>query len=141
MDDQAAFNRALGLKINQEVWNRGELDKIPDYFSEDFVMDYSPNFVRRGRDQLRGAVERSHAAFDNFREDVKLVIADDTRVVIHFTIRGRHTGQWGPLLPSGKDVEFDEIVIMTIRDGKVVHQTGVIDNVTGLRQVGVLPSL
>jgi hypothetical protein len=29
---------------------------------------------------------------------------------------------------------------MTVRDGKVVHQTGVIDNVTGLRQVGVLPA-
>ena len=28
---------------------------------------------------------------------------------------------------------------MTVRDGKVVHQVGVIDNLTGLRQVGALP--
>jgi predicted ester cyclase len=37
---------------------------------------------------------------------------------------------------TGRPVAFDEIVIMTVRDSKVVHQTGVIDNVTGLRQVG-----
>jgi predicted ester cyclase len=41
---------------------------------------------------------------------------------------------------TGRSVAFDEIVIMTVRDSKVVHQTGVIDNVTGLRQVGVLPA-
>jgi hypothetical protein len=29
---------------------------------------------------------------------------------------------------------------MTVRDGKVVHQVGVIDSVTGLRQVGVMPA-
>jgi len=60
--------------------------------------------------------------------------------VIHFTITGRHTGQWGPVPASGQPVAFDEIVIMTVRDGKVVHQVGVIDNLTGLRQVGALPA-
>lgn len=141
MGDQTAFNRELGLRINRHVWNLRDLDKIEEYFAEDFVMDYAPNFVRRGRDQLRSAVERSHAAFENFREEVRMVVADDERVAIHFTIKGRHTGQWGPLPPSGKEVAFDEIVIMTIHEGKVVHQTGVVDNVTGLRQVGILPAL
>jgi hypothetical protein len=37
-------------------------------------------------------------------------------------------------------VAFDEIVIMTVRDGKVCHQVVVTDNVTGLRQIGVWPS-
>jgi predicted ester cyclase len=137
--DRAAFNRELGLKINREIWNGRRFDKIPEYFAEDFVMDYSPSFVRRGRDQVREAVERSHAAFEGFREEVKTVVADDERVVLHFTIKGRHTGAWGPLPATGEEVAFDEIVIMTVCDGKVVHQVGVIDNLTGLRQVGVIP--
>jgi predicted ester cyclase len=102
-------------------------------------MDYSPSFVRRGRDQVREAVERSHEAFDGFCEEVKTIVADDERVVVHFTVRGRHTGRWGPVPATGKEVAFDEIVIMTVRDGKVVHQVGVIDNLSGLRQVGVIP--
>ena len=139
MTTGAAFNRELGLRINREIWNEREFDKIPEYFAAEFVCDYSPHFVRRGRHHVQEAVERAHAAFENFREEVKTVVADDERVVIHFTIRGRHTGPWGPLPATGREVAFDEIVIMTVRDGKVVHQVGVIDNVTGLRQVGVMP--
>jgi steroid delta-isomerase-like uncharacterized protein len=134
----AAFNRELGLKINREVWNGRQLDKIAEYFAEDFVADYSPAFVWRGRQDIREAVERAHATFAGFREEIKAIVADDDRVVVHFTITGTHTGPWGPVPASGRPVAFDEIVIMTVRDGKVAHQTGVIDNVTGLRQVGVL---
>ena len=112
MTTAASFNRALGLKINREIWNGRQFDKIPTYFA---------------------------AAFEGFREEIKAIVADDERVVVHFTIKGKHTGQWGPLPGTGKDVAFDEIVIMTVRDGKVVHQAGVIDNVTGLRQVGAMP--
>jgi predicted ester cyclase len=135
----AAFNRELGLKINREIWNGRRFEKVPEYFAEEFVSDYSPAFVRRGRHHIQEAVERAHATFEGFREEIKTIVADDERVVIHFTIKGRHTGQWGPLPATGKEVAFDEIVIMTVQNGKVVHQAGVIDNVTGLRQVGVLP--
>ena len=140
MTNAAAFNRELGLKVNREIWNERRFERIPDYFAEDFVADYSPNFVWQGRDRVREAVERAHAAFEGFREEIKTIVADDERVVIHFTIKGRHVGPWGPLPGTGREVAFDEIVIMTVRDGKVVHQAGVIDSVTGLRQVGVLPS-
>ena len=140
MTTAAGFNRALGLKINREIWNERQFDKIPTYFAEDFVSDYSPNVVRHGRQHIQEAVERAHAAFEGFREEIKTIVADDERVVIHFTIKGKHTGQWGPLPGTGKNVAFDEIVIMTVRDGKVVHQAGVIDNVTGLKQVGALPA-
>ena len=140
MSDAAAFNRELGLKINREIWNGRQFDKIPEYFAEEFVAEHSPAFVRHGRHHVQGAVERSHAAFEGFREEIRTIVADDERVVVHFTIRSKHTGQWGPLPATGKDVAFDEIVIMTVRDGKVVHQAGVIDNLTGLKQVGAFPA-
>ena len=93
-----------------------------------------------GEDLLSEVLGCVHATFAGFREEIKAIVADDDRVVVHFTITGTHTGPWGPVPASGRPVAFDEIVIMTVRDSKVVHQTGVIDNVTGLRQVGVLPA-
>jgi predicted ester cyclase len=140
MTSGAEFNRALGLRINREIWNGGQLDKIPVYYAEDVVIDYSPQPVRQGHAALREAVQRAHAGFEGFQEEVKTIVADDERVVVHFTIKGRHTGMWGPLPATGKTVAFDEIVIMTVRDGKVVHQAGVVDNLTGLRQVGWVPA-
>lgn len=135
------FNRELGLKVNRDIWNGRQFDKIPEYFAEDFVSDYTPYFVRRGRHHVQEAVERAHATFEGFREEIRTIVADHERVVVHFTITGKHVGQWGPVPGTGRDVAFDEIVIMTVRGGKVVHQLGVIDNVTGLRQVGVLPAM
>ena len=99
MTKSAAFNRELGLKINREIWNGRQFDKIPAYFAEEFVSDYSPSFVRHGRQHIQPAVERSHAAFAGFREEIKTIVADDDRVVIHFTITGTHPargGRWPP---------------------------------------------
>lgn len=140
MTSASEHNRELARLINRDIWNDRRFDKLADYFSDDFVMDYSPHFVRRGCAELRAAVERSHQTFEGFREEIKTIVADNDRVVVHFTITGRQTGHWGPLPPTGRAVAFDEIVIMTVQQGKVVHQTGVIDNVTGLRQVGLLPT-
>lgn len=139
MSDAARANRELGRKINQEVWNERRLDRVDAYFTEDFVADRTPHGVIKGRDGLRASVDRSFAAFSGFREEVKAIVADAERVVVHFTITGVHTGPWGPIPATGKPVAFDEIVIMEVRDGKVCRLTGVIDNLTGLKQIGIIP--
>jgi predicted ester cyclase len=46
----------------------------------------------------------------------------------------------GSLPPTGRRVEFEEIVILQIRDGKVRKQRGIVDNLSALRQLGVVPS-
>jgi predicted ester cyclase len=139
MDDKVAYNRELGRRINQDIWNDRKLELVESYFTEDFVYE---GFSGRheGLAALRAGVEKAHATFEAFREVLKSVTADEERIVVHFTITGRHTGPWGPVAPTGKMVAFDEIVIMTVRDGKVCHQVVVTDNVTGLRQIGVWPS-
>jgi predicted ester cyclase len=138
--DRVAHNRKLGLRINRDIWNDRRFERIPSYFAEDFVADYSPYAVHRGRAAVRAMVERAHATFEGFREEVKTVVADENAVVVHFTILGRQVGPWGVVPATGRQVAFDEIVIMTIEDGKVVHQIGVVDNLRGLQQIGILPT-
>jgi hypothetical protein len=136
----AERNRNLGLAINRDIWNARRFELIPDYFDEDFVADYSPRVVRRGWADIEEAVNGAHRVFDGFREDVRHVIADDEHVVVHFTISGRQVEPWGPIPATNRMVSYDEIVIMTIRDGKVVHQIGVADNLLALQQVGAVPA-
>jgi len=135
----AEQNRALGLKINREIWNDRRFEKIPDYFTEDFIADYSPRIIREGRDQIELMVTSAHDAFEEFREDVHCVVADDERIVLHFTISGRQVGDWGPVAATGREVRYDEIVIMKVRDGKVCHQVGVSDALLALQQLGAIP--
>lgn len=139
MGSLADENRKLGIRINTEIWNNQRFDLIPECFTEDFVADYSPRVVRKGRDQIEEMVKSSHAAFEGFTETIRNVVADDENVVIHFTITGTHVGDWGPIPATHRKVRHDEIVIMKVRDGKVCHQVGVVDVLLALQQIGRLP--
>jgi len=131
-------NKALVRELTEQIWNAGALDRIPDFYSVDYVADYRPYAQpRRGREGIRGMVERAHAAFTDYHEEIREIVAEGNVVVVRFTITGTQSGQWGMLAPTGKRVSFDEVVFLEIRDGKVVSQRGVADNLTALRQPGV----
>jgi predicted ester cyclase len=134
-------NRMLVRELTEHIWNRRRLDLVADYYAPDFVGDYRPYApLREGHDGIRGMVECAWTAFPDYHEELRELVAEGDRVVARFTISGTQRGQWGPLQPTGKRVEFEEIVILEMRDGKVARQRGIVDNVTALRQLGVLPS-
>lgn len=132
-------NRKLGLRINKEIWNGQRFEKIPQYFTEDFVADYSPRVVREGRDQIEEMVRRSHLTFEGFAETIHHVVADEQFVVVHFTITGKQVRDWGPIPATNRPVKYDEIVIMEVRDGKICRQVGVADSLLALQQLGRIP--
>lgn len=43
------------------------------------------------------------------------------------------------VLPSGRDLDYEQIHVLTVRDGKVVAHEAVRDDLTMLGQLGVLP--
>jgi steroid delta-isomerase-like uncharacterized protein len=134
-------NKEIVRRLTEEVWNGRRLDRIPEFFAEDYVVDYRPYApLRHGRDAVRGMVERAWEAFPDYHEELHTLVAEGNRVVAHFTCSGTQDGPWGVLPPSGKRVAFDEIVILELRDGKIVHQRGISDNLAALRQLGILPA-
>jgi predicted ester cyclase len=82
----------------------------------------------KGTTRLREMIERAHSAFPDYHEEVQQLVAEGDYVVVRLTTSGRQKGKWGPGPPTGKRVEFEEIAILKIGDGKVVWQRGVVDN-------------
>ena len=133
-------NKRLVREITEAVWNSRGLERIPEFYAPDFVGDYRPYALREGHDGVRAMVEGAWTAFPDYHEEVHELVAEGDRVVVHLTISGTQRGQWGPLPATGKRAEFDEIVILQIRDDKVIRQRGVVDNLSALRQLGAVPS-
>ncbi|HUA33278.1 MAG TPA: ester cyclase [Candidatus Binataceae bacterium] len=129
-------NKELVRQITEQLWNGRAYDKIPEFYAEDYVADYSPYAIHHGLEGIRGMVERAYTTFTDYHEELREMIAEGDMVVLRITISGFQTGQWGPLPPSGKRVEFDEAIFLRLRDGKVVHQRGIVDNLAALRQLG-----
>src|SRR5262245_61611773 len=138
MSDQ---NKRIVREITEKIWNRRCLDLIPQFYAADFVADYRPYVpLREGHQGIREMVERAWATFPDYHEELHELVAEGDRVVARLTISGTQQGQWGPLPPTGRRVEFEEIVILQIRDGKVCRQRGIADNLSALRQLGVVRS-
>jgi steroid delta-isomerase-like uncharacterized protein len=137
----AEENKKLVREVTEAVWNRRGVDRIPEFYAPDFVADYRPYTpLREGHDAIRRMVEGAWTAFPDYHEALHELIAEGDRVVAHFTISGTQRGQWGPLPPTGKRAQFEEIVILQILDGKIRRQRGIVDNLSALRQLGVLPA-
>lgn len=134
-------NKTLIRTVTDEIWNARRLERIPELYASDYVADYRPIApLRHGHDGIRGMVERAWETFPDYHEELHEVIAEGDLVLAWFTISGTQEGQWGMLPPSGKKVAFDEMVLLRVAGGKIVWQRGVPDNLTALRQLGILPT-
>ena len=126
-------NKRLVREITEMAWNTRGVDRIPQFYATDFVGDYRPYALRQGHAGVRVMVEGAWTAFPDYHEEVHDLIAEGDRVVVHLTASGTQRGQWGPLPATGKHAEFGEIAILQIRDGRVLRQRGVVDNLSALR--------
>jgi predicted ester cyclase len=138
--EQQERNKAVVRRLFDEVWNGRNYDNIDELYASDYLFDYRPYREPVGRDSIREAVERAYASFPDYHEELLALVAEDDTVVVHMRITGTQDGQWGPVPPTGKPVDYEEIAILEFRDGQVIHQRGIVDNLAALRQLGVIPA-
>jgi predicted ester cyclase len=141
MSDESERNKQIVRDITEQIWNQRRFDASPKFYAEDYVVDYRPYVpMRHGHAAVRDMVERACAAFQDYHDELHDLIAEGDTVVARLTISGTQKGLWGALPPTGKHASFEEMVMLKFRDGKVVWQRGVVDNLGALRQLGVIPT-
>ncbi|MFF2350926.1 ester cyclase [Kitasatospora sp. NPDC058115] len=79
-------------------------------------------------------------AFPDLRVTVEDVIAQGDKVVSRNTVTGTNLGEYLGRPPTGRAVRYDEIFVFRFADGRIAETWGVVDLLTQLRQLGVLPS-
>jgi predicted ester cyclase len=85
-------------------------------------------------------VQPFRSAFPDFQMEIVDLIAESDTVVGHFKCSGTHLGEWLGVPATGRRFEgVDEIYIFRVANGRLVSATGVEDNLTRLRQLGMTP--
>ena len=137
-----ARNKTVVRRLFDEIWNGRRFEAIDELYASDYVADYRPYApLRIGRDSVRGMVERAWQTMPDHHEELLAMVAEDDTVAVHLRISGTQLGAWGPIPPTGRRLEFEEMIILTFNDsGQVAHQRGIVDNLAGLRQAGVMPT-
>ena len=125
-------------RIWEEIFPASDVDALAEVIAVDGI-DHSA-----GPDELHGfeGAKRTMLwltrVFSDQRWQINKVVAEDDTVVLHCTHHARHTGELMGIPATGRDVAYDYVHIVTFRDGKVVEHWGVRDDLTLMRQLGVL---
>jgi predicted ester cyclase len=80
-----------------------------------------------------------YAGFPDIYHTVDETFVAGSRVATRFTLRGSHTGSFMGIPASGKRIEVQAFVWLTVEGDKVVRLQALFDQLGLLRQIGALP--
>jgi len=120
------LHKALIRRSLDEIHNRGNLAAVEEFIHPDHVR-HTNQTTGGGRDfhgpeGFRQAVRAFRQAFSriHFAEDG--LFADGDVVILRWTFRGTHTGEFNGIAPTGRSVTATGVDILRIADGKIVER-------------------
>jgi steroid delta-isomerase-like uncharacterized protein len=139
--DIANRNAQLGRRYFEEVWNRGNLAALDQLLTADYI-NHAPSTPNppRGADGLKPIVAAIRKAFPDLHFEIEDVIATTDAVVVRTRMTGTHRGDFFGVAPTGRRVSVNQINIERIRDGRIAEHWRVTDELTLMRQLGVVPA-
>ena len=122
----AEQNKLLIQRLVHEAVNQANLDVLAEVADGEFAQ------------AARQWVGPFRAAFPDFSMEIVDLVAEEEKVAAHFRCSGTHLGEWMGRPPSGRRFQdVDEIYIFRVRNGKLTDATGVEDNLSRMRQLGL----
>lgn len=133
-------NKALVRKWFESI-DTGDVGVVREYIGDGYADHNPPPFPvsSTGIDGAEEAFKYAMNAFSDFSHTISDMYADGDRVITRVVGKGRHTGDFLGVPPTGKEVSMEGIVIHRIADGKIVEHWAQVDAFGLLVQMGVLP--
>jgi predicted ester cyclase len=119
-------NKAM-LRRLVEAINTGDMDVVDELFAPELAGQAKQGFTA------------FRSAFPDWREEIVDVVAEGDKVVGRFKCSGTHRGEMMGIPPTGRRQEVDEVYFLRVENGKFVEFWGLEDNMTRMRQLGLLP--
>jgi steroid delta-isomerase-like uncharacterized protein len=105
------------------------------------TVEHFNDVVCRGTDEIAAYFEATFAAVPDFRIEPVTIVGEGEDVFVRWRTTGTHTGApFRGIAASGRRLDFPGIDHFVIRDGTVVTNTVVFDQLTFARQVGLMPA-
>ncbi len=133
-------NKAIARRLAEELVQGGDLALVDELFAVDYV-PHDPSDPGRpgGRDGARQFIAMLHTGMSDVRYTIEDLIAEGDRVMYRWTLRGRHTGPFMGIPPTGNRIAIDGIDLFRIEAGRIAESWVAADALGMLQQLGVLP--
>jgi predicted ester cyclase len=133
-------NKTIVKEAFEKIWNEGNLELIEKYYSTDFAAHYPDGDWEKGHKGVLSIVKMMRESFPDYKETIHHLIESGEWVTVRIMISGANIGHNPDFLPkpTGKKVNFQEIIICKVEDGKLIEQWGSPDIFTMRQQLGLL---
>jgi len=135
----AEENKKLVRRIFEEVFNKGNLDVLPELVAQDYVgHDPALNQDMRGPDGFAQFVRMYRNAFPDLQLTIEDQLAEGDRVCTRFSARGTHRGDLMGIRPTGNKIVISGLSIDRHAGGKTDESWTEYDLFGMLQQLGIL---
>ena len=66
--------------------------------------------------------KKNFDAFDDWQMPIRDMIAEGDKVVAYLVFEGTHIGEHQGIAPTGKRLRFSLLMLLTMRDGKIIEK-------------------
>lgn len=134
MDHAATMRRMYGLL------NAGDVDGFGELLADDFVEHEELPGLEPGKEGVKTFFRMSIAAFPDMRMNAEDVLVSGDKVVARARMTGTQQGDFMDIPATGKSIDVQLIDIIRFGDdGLAREHWGVLDSMTMMQQLGVVP--
>jgi steroid delta-isomerase-like uncharacterized protein len=123
----------------EALFNRGELHRVEEFVTEDFVNHEAWPGEDPGYEGFRLRLRRLREAIPDIHMEVEDVIAEGDTVAYRATLSGTHRGTLMGMAPTGRAFRVQHMHWLRMRDGRSSEHWAVRDDLGMLQQLGIIP--
>lgn len=128
--------KTLVSRWTEEIWSKGDAAVIDELYAADFVFHYPGVEVTPNREGFKQTVAAWLAPFTDVEGTIEDIIVAEDKVVVRWTWRSTHKGEYMGIAPTGKRTTMTGISILRIVGGKIVEEWGEMDMLGLMQQLG-----
>ena len=117
-------NKKIVLRFNKEFLEKGNIEILKEIVADDFINQTAVSPVPNNVDGLIQFITMMHKGFSNFNIEIHEQVGENDLVATRKTIHATHTGEIMGHQPTNRQVVFNVMDFVRLRDGKYVEHWG-----------------
>jgi steroid delta-isomerase-like uncharacterized protein len=114
------LTRNLVKRFIADIWNRGDIDLIPQVCSSQLRFNGNTGFDRIGHDGLARMVATIREALDDYHCEIHSMVVEHNKAFCRLRFTGKHTGPLLGYAPTRKVVAWMGATEFTCQNGKIL---------------------
>lgn len=122
-----------------ERLNEHDVTPLTQFWTDETVERF-PDRTCHGTEEIAGYFNDAFAAIPDFHMEVVALVEQDEHVFVHWRMTGTHRGPLLGIEATGRPLSIDGMDHFVLRDGAVVSNFVVFDQMQYARGIGMLPA-